>query len=47
MTAVLVGLAVVIAAGFGVLLLDLAIRRAEFGAALLFLSAIAQAVFIY
>lgn len=47
MTVVLVGLAVVIAAGFGVLLLDLAIRRAEFGVALVFLSAIAQAVFIY
>ena len=47
MTAVLVGLAAVIAAGFGLLLLDLMIRRAEFGAALVFLSAIAQAAFLY
>jgi hypothetical protein len=36
-----------IAAGFGLALLDLTIRRAEVGAALVFLSAIAQAAFIY
>ena len=47
MSVLLVVLAALIAAGFGIALLDLAIRRAEVGAALVFLSAIAQAVFIY
>lgn len=47
MNVLLLGLAGMIAAGFGLALLDLAIRRAEVGAALVFLSAIAQAVFIF
>ncbi|MGY1831183.1 O-antigen ligase family protein [Geodermatophilus sp. SYSU D01180] len=47
MNVLLLGLAGMIAAGFGLALLDLTIRRAEVGAALVFLSAIAQAVFIF
>src|SRR5262245_17133027 len=47
MTTVLLGIAALIAAGFGIALLDLTIRRAEVGAALVFLSAIVQAAFLY
>ncbi|MCE0763106.1 hypothetical protein LWC35_09310 [Pseudonocardia kujensis] len=47
MTVVVIGLAAVLAAGFGLALLDLTIRRAEVGAALVFLSAIVQAAFLY
>jgi hypothetical protein len=47
MTTVLLGLVAVIAAGLGVVLLDLTIRRAELGAALIFLSAFVQAAFLY
>ena len=47
MNVLLLGLAGMIAAGFGLALLDLTIRRAEVGAVLVFLSAIAQAVFIF
>jgi hypothetical protein len=46
-TVLLLGLAAAIVAGFGIALLDLTIRRAEAGAALVFLSAILQAIFIY
>lgn len=47
MTVVVIGLAAVLVAGFGLALLDLTIRRAEVGAALVFLSAIVQAAFLY
>jgi hypothetical protein len=47
MTFTLLGLALAISAALGIALIDLMIRRAEVGAALVFLSAIAQAVFIY
>jgi hypothetical protein len=46
-TGLLLGLTTAIAAGFGIALLDLTIRRAELGAALVFLSAIIQAAFLY
>ena len=47
MNALLLGLVAVIVAGFGLALLDVTIRRAEVGAAAVFLSAIVQAAFIY
>lgn len=47
MTIVLLGIGAVIVAAFGVALLDVTIRRAEVGAALVFLSAVVQAMFIY
>ncbi|HEY6795299.1 MAG TPA: O-antigen ligase family protein [Kineosporiaceae bacterium] len=47
MTLILLGLALVIVAGFGIALLELTIRRAEVGAALVFLSAVVEAVFVY
>jgi hypothetical protein len=47
MSAVLLGVVAVIAAGFGLALLDLTIRRAEVGAALVFCSAVIQAVFVF
>lgn len=47
MTVLLLSLAVTIVAGFGIALLDLTIRRAEVGAAIVLLSAVIQAVFIY
>lgn len=47
MTVLLLGLAATIAVGFGIVLLDLTIRRAEVGAALVLLSAIVQALFVY
>lgn len=47
MSALLLGLVAVIVAGFGLALLDVTIRRAEVGAAAVFLSAIVQAAFLY
>ena len=47
MSALLLGLVAVIAAGFGLALLDLTIRRAEVGAAAVFLAVIVQAAFVY
>ena len=47
LTIVLLGIGAVIVAAFGIALLDVTIRRAEVGAALVFLSAVIQAVFIY
>ncbi|MCE3553481.1 hypothetical protein LWC33_18725 [Pseudonocardia sp. RS11V-5] len=47
MTVVVIGLVAVLAAGFCLALLDLTIRRAEVGAALVFLSVIVQAAFLY
>ena len=47
MTALLLGLAATIAAGFSIVLLDLTIRRAEVGVALVLLSAVVQALFVY
>ena len=47
MTVLLLGLTAAVVAGLGIALLDLTIRRAEVGAALVFLSALVQAVFIY
>ncbi|NMO90290.1 O-antigen ligase [Actinomycetospora sp. TBRC 11914] len=47
MNVLLLGFAVAVAAGLGIALLDVTIRRAEVGAALVFLSAIIQAVFIF
>jgi O-antigen ligase len=43
----LLGIAAVVSAAFGIALLDVTIRRAEVGAALVFLSATVQAMFIY
>ena len=47
MSALLLGLVAVIVAGFGLALLDVTIRRAEVGAAAVFLSVIVQAAFVY
>ncbi|GLZ46961.1 hypothetical protein Acsp06_31460 [Actinomycetospora sp. NBRC 106375] len=47
MTIILLGIGAVIVAAFGIALLDVTIRRAEVGAALVFLSAVVQAMFIY
>ena len=47
MTVLLLGLTAAVVAGLGIALLDLTIRRAEVGAALVFLSALVQAVFLY
>ena len=47
MSALLLGLVALIVAGFGLALLDVTIRRAEVGAAAVFLSAIVQAAFLY
>lgn len=47
MTVLLLVLAAAIVAAFGIALLDLTIRRAEVGTALVFLSAIVQAAFLY
>lgn len=47
MTALLLGLAAVIVAVVGIVVLDLTIRRAEVGTALIFLAAVVQAVFVY
>ena len=47
MTVLLLGLTAAVVAGLGIALLDLTIRRAEVGAAAVFLSALVQAVFFY
>ena len=47
MTVLLVGLTAAVVAGLGIALLDLTIRRAEVGAAAVFLSALVQAAFLY
>src|SRR3954453_8345876 len=47
MTGLLLGLAAAIIAAFGIVLLDLTIRRADVGAALIFISAVVQAAFLY
>ncbi|GAA4773073.1 hypothetical protein GCM10023200_01840 [Actinomycetospora chlora] len=47
MSVLLLGLAAVVVAAFGLALLDLVIRRADIGAGLVFLSAIVQAAFVF